>query len=83
MTSNGIGKLTYAKKEKLKVFVDEGNNSRLVNELMRRRANVKMVDSREEANIVWTQNCDWELSNRGSLFTESVRSERDGSSLRI
>lgn len=43
----------------MRVFIDEGNNSRLVNELIRHRANLKIVGSRKEANIVWTQFCDW------------------------
>lgn len=62
------------------MFVNDGNNSRLINELMRRRVNLKLVDNKEEANIVWTQNCDWEISNKGSLFSESVKTERESSS---
>jgi transcription antitermination factor NusA-like protein len=57
--SNGIARISYESREKLKVFVEEGNNSRLVNELMRRRTGVKIVSSKKEANIVWTPFCDW------------------------
>jgi transcription antitermination factor NusA-like protein len=45
--SNGIAKITYQNREKLKVFVDEGNNSRLVNELMRRRVGIKIVSTKK------------------------------------
>ena len=53
------------------MFIDEGNNSRLINELMRRRVNLKIINSRKDANIVWTQFCDWEQANLGSVFVES------------
>jgi len=45
--SNGIGRMNFETKEKVKVFIDEGNNSRLVNELMRRRGNLKIVSSKK------------------------------------
>ena len=59
--NNGYSKISLQKKEKekLKVFIDEGNNSRLINELMRRRPNLKIVSTKKEANIVWTRFCDW------------------------
>jgi transcription antitermination factor NusA-like protein len=56
---NGIAGISMQKKEKIKVFIDEGNNSRLINELMRRRSNLKIISSKKDANIVWTQFCDW------------------------
>jgi hypothetical protein len=47
LMSNGIGRMNFETKEKVKVFIDEGNNSRLVNELMRRRGNLKIVSSKK------------------------------------
>lgn len=55
------------------MFIDEGNNSRLINELMRRRVNLKIITSKKDANIVWTQFCDWEQANLGSVFVESEK----------
>lgn len=77
LTSNGISRILFQKKEKVRVFIDEGNNSRLINELIRRRANLKIVGSKKEANIVWTPFCDWEQANEGSIFSESERKDRE------
>jgi hypothetical protein len=54
-----IASVHFQLKEKVKVFVDEGNNSRLIKELVRRRTNLRIVADKREANIVWTQFCDW------------------------
>lgn len=48
---------------------------------MRRRANLKIVDSKEEANFLWTQNCDWEQSCKGSIFVDSAKTERESSTI--
>lgn len=61
----------------MKVFIDEGNNSRLINELMRRRVNLKIINSKKDANIVWTQFCDWEQANLGSVFVESEKKTKE------
>ena len=66
---HGIGKVIFNKKDKIKVFIDEGNNSRLINELIRRRSSLKIIDDKTQANFVWTQFCDWESANQGSAFT--------------
>lgn len=31
----------------------------------------------QDANIVWTQFCDWEQSNIGSSFSETFKAERE------
>ncbi len=36
---------------------------------MRRRTNVKIVSNKKDANIVWSQFCDWEQANMGSIFS--------------
>lgn len=69
INNNDIANVYFQRKEKIKVFVDEGNNSRLIKELMRRRANLKIISSKNEANIVWTQFCDWEQANKRCRFT--------------
>lgn len=74
---NGIGAICMQKKEKIKVFIDEGNNSRLINELIRRRNNLKIISSKKDANIVWTQFCDWEQANMTSNFVEADRHPRE------
>ena len=43
---NGIGAFVPLKNVKLKAFVEEGNNSRLIKELLRKRANIKLVESK-------------------------------------
>lgn len=59
LKDNFITSLHFKSKEKITVFVDEGNNSRLIKELVRRRVNLRLVSDKKDANIIWTQFCDW------------------------
>jgi hypothetical protein len=56
---NGISGFLPAKNAKLKAFVEEGNNSRLIKELLRKRPQIKIVESKNEADIVWTRFSDY------------------------
>ena len=78
LDNNGIGRVVFGRKDKLKVYIEEGNHSRLINELVRRRANLRVVPNKKEASIVWTPFCDWEASRETSRFVEQEMRMEEG-----
>jgi hypothetical protein len=44
---------------KIKAYVEEGNNSRLIKELLRKRSGIKIIEDKKEADFVWTRFSDW------------------------
>lgn len=46
-------------KKKTFIFVEEGNNSRMVKEIFRKRSQINFTNDKSEANIIWTRFCDY------------------------
>lgn len=65
----GISQVVLEKK-KLLVYVEEGNNSRMVKEMLRKRPHLKFVNDKKQANLVWTRFCDYESSKLTSKFSQ-------------
>jgi len=59
-----LKELQYPKKptltHKFKVYVEEGNNSRLIKEILRKRSCIRIINDKNEANIFWSSNLNWE-----------------------
>jgi len=56
--SFGVSEVLLEKKKVL-VYVEEGNNSRMVKEMIRKRPHLVFVNDKKEANLVWTRFCDY------------------------
>lgn len=67
LASFGISEVILEKK-KLLVYVEDGNNSRMVKEMLRKRQHLVFVNDKKEANLVWTRFCDYESSKLASKF---------------
>lgn len=61
----GIEEIVIEKK-KINVYLEEGNNSRMVKEILRKRPQLNFVTDKKSANFVWTRFCDHEVSKCGS-----------------
>lgn len=58
----------YNEKKKTLVYVEDGNNSRMVKEIFRKRPQITFTNDKNEANIIWTRFCDYDHSNSYSKF---------------
>lgn len=68
MASFGIEEIILEKK-KINIYLEEGNNSRMVKEILRKRPQLNFVPDKKNAHFVWTRFCDHEVSK----FTSKIK----------